>query len=153
MDKSLRTWRLTPNKDSDLWNQSSYRGEVWVRAYDAIEARKLTAQRFRVRPRSSDRRRARMESPWYVRELTHCEVDQNPRFDSVEMPCVVCPVPEANMVSDIASNARAERAVIAQEPATYTAHPNTAAQLQRASHDVEPPRDSRRLHILRGWSL
>ena len=77
-----------------------------------------------------------MESPWYVRELTHCEVDQNPRFDSVEMPCVVCPVPDASMVSDVVSNVRAERAVIAQEPATDTAHPNTAAQLQRASHDV-----------------
>ena len=67
MDKTLRTWRLTPSKDSDLWSQSTYRGEVWVRAHDAIEARKLCAQRFRVRP---DRRRARMESPWYVRQLS-----------------------------------------------------------------------------------
>jgi len=52
------------------------------------------------------------------------------------MPCVVCPVPDASMVSDVVSNVRAERAVIAQEPATDTAHPNTAAQLQRASHDA-----------------
>jgi hypothetical protein len=44
MDKSLRTWLLTPAKDSELWSQSTYRGEVWVRAHDAVEARKLTAQ-------------------------------------------------------------------------------------------------------------
>ena len=40
------------------------------------------------------------------------------------------------MVSDVASNATAERAVIAQEPALDAAHPNTPAHLRRASHDV-----------------
>src|SRR5690348_15329381 len=100
MEKRLRTWQLTPSKDSELWSQSSYRGEVWVRAHDAIEARKLTAQRFRVRP---DRRRARMESPWYLRELTRCQVDENPRFDAIEIPCVVCPVPDGKAVPEPAN--------------------------------------------------
>jgi len=135
MEKSLRTWRLTPNKDSDLWNQSSFRGEVWVRAYDAIQARKLTAQRFRVCPRGSDRR-SRMESPWYVRELTRCEVDQSPRFDFIEIPGVVCPVSDGMSVSNVVSNATAESTVTNQESATDGAHPNKAAHLQRVSHDV-----------------
>ena len=100
MDKSLRTWRLTPTKDSDLWSQSSYRGEVWVRAYESVEARKLAAERFRVRPRGNDRRGARMESPWYVRELTRCEADENPRFDSIEIPCVVSPAADGKTVSE-----------------------------------------------------
>src|SRR5262245_11252846 len=96
MDKSLRTWRLTPSKDSDLWSQSSYRGEVWVRAHDAIEARKLAAQRFRVR---LDRRRARMESPWYVRELTRCDVEESSQFESIQMACVVSPAPDGKCLA------------------------------------------------------
>src|SRR3954471_4546088 len=97
MDKSLRTWRLTPSEDSALWSQSSYRGEVWVRAHDAVEARKVTAQRFRVRP---DRRRARMESPWHLRELSRCEADQSLQFDSVQLPCVVSPAPDGHCLPD-----------------------------------------------------
>ena len=107
MDKTLRTWRLSPSKDSELWSQSSYRGEVWVRAHDAIEARKLCAQRFRVRP---DRRRARMESPWYVRELS----DEGVQFDCVQIPCVVSPAPDGKCLPE-ATRATAENGTIAPE--------------------------------------
>jgi hypothetical protein len=134
MHRSLRTWRLTPSTDSDLWSQSSYRGEVWVRAYDSVEARKLAAQRFRVRPRSSDQRRARMESPWYVRELTRCEVENNPRFDYIEMPCVVCPAADGATVSE-AISATAESQVIAQER-TDAVDKGTFAHVERISHDA-----------------
>jgi hypothetical protein len=135
MDKSLRTWRLTPNKDSDLWTQSSFRGEVWVRAHDAIEARKLTAQRFRVRQRSSDRR-SRMESPWYVRELTRCESEQSPQFDFIEIPGVVFPMPDGMAVSNVVSDATLESTVTDQESETDAVHPNKSARLERVSHDV-----------------
>jgi hypothetical protein len=133
MDKFLRTWRLTPSKDSDLWSQSSYRGEVWVRAYESVEARKLVAQRFRVRPRINDRRGARMESPWYVRELTRCEADENPRFDSIEIPCVVSPAADGKTVPE-AINAIAGRRVIAQEQ-TDAADKGMLVHLEGASHD------------------
>ncbi len=94
MNKPLRTWRLTPlSKNSDLWILSNHRGEVWVRAYDALQARSLTAERFQVRVRNTDDGRSGMESPWYMRELAGCEVDPNPRFDSIEMPCVLHPAP------------------------------------------------------------
>jgi hypothetical protein len=50
MKKALVTWRLTPTGEaSDLWALSTHRNEVWVRAHDALEARRLTTQRFRVR--------------------------------------------------------------------------------------------------------
>jgi hypothetical protein len=34
-----------------------------------------------------------MESPWYMRELASCEVDPDPRFDSIEIPCVLHSAP------------------------------------------------------------
>src|SRR5690348_16683216 len=111
MEKRLRTWQLTPSKDSELWSQSSYRGEVWVRAHDAIEARKLTAQRFRVRP---DRRRARMESPWYVRKLSSCELDESTQFDCVQIPCVVSPTPDGTCFPE-ATRATVENRKVAPE--------------------------------------
>ena len=40
MQRGLFTWRLIPtDKDSDLLALSTYSGEVWVRARDAVEAR------------------------------------------------------------------------------------------------------------------
>ena len=91
MEKALLTWRLTPiGKDSDLWNFSTHRGEVWVRAHDALEARALAASRFRVQGRSGHGRSG-MESPWYVRELARCELDQDARFEATQMPGVVYP--------------------------------------------------------------
>jgi hypothetical protein len=100
MNKSLRTWRLTPiSNNSDLWVLSNHRGEVWVRAHDAREARSLTAERFRVRVRIDDGRSG-MESPWYMRELSRCEVDPDPRFDSIEMPCVLYPAPNRRPVAN-----------------------------------------------------
>lgn len=130
MDKSLRTWRLTPSKDSHLWSQSRYRGEVWVRAHDAIEARKLAAQRFRVRP---DRRRGRMESPWYLRELSRCELDESSRFDSIEMPCVVSPLPDGAKLSEV-NNGSTQDGVIAAAP---DASPQSlVAHLQATSHEA-----------------
>jgi hypothetical protein len=91
MQKALLTWRLTPiGKDSDLWNFSSHSGEVWVRAHDALEARALAADRFRVRSRTKHGRSG-LESPWYVRELARCERDQDGRFETTQTPCVVYP--------------------------------------------------------------
>ena len=91
MEKPLLTWRLTPvGKHSDLWNFSSHSGEVWVRAHDAIEARTLAADRFRVRV-PTQRGRSGFESPWYVRELTRCELDQDARFEATQTACVVYP--------------------------------------------------------------
>ena len=93
MKKPLCTWRLTPiSNNSDLWTLSNHRGEVWVRAHDALEARGLTAERFRVHVRTYDGRSG-MESPWYMRELASCEVDPDPRFDSIEIPCVLHAAP------------------------------------------------------------
>ena len=130
MDKSLRTWRLIPSKDSDLWTQSTYRGEVWVRAHDAIEARKLTAHRFRVRP---DRRRARMESPWYVRELTRCEVDESPQFDCVQIPCVVSPTPDGTCLPQ-ATRGTVEK--VAPEVVRESGRKAELADSQPAPHEV-----------------
>src|SRR5689334_11877856 len=132
MDKSLRTWLLTPSKDSALWSQGSYRGEVWVRAHDAIEARKLTAQRFRVR---LDRRRARMESPWYVRELTRCELDESSRFDSVQIPCVVSPAPDGKCAPE-ATVATVEKRKVAPEVVRKSARRAALPDAQPAPHEV-----------------
>ena len=123
MNKSLRTWRLTPIKDSELWTHSSHRGEIWVRAHNAIEARTLTAQRFRV---CSAEGRGRMESPWYVRELTRCEVDQDCRFDAIEMPCVVYPVPLGQTVADDATS----------KPSTAKLNSKISARSERPSGDI-----------------
>src|SRR5690242_18032771 len=132
MDKSLRTWRLTPTKDSELWSQSTYRGEVWVRAHDAVAARKLTAQRFRVRP---DRRQARMESPWYLRELTRCEVDEGPRFDCVQIPCVVSPAQEGASFSE-PTRAAAEKLKVAPEVVPEREHQADSPELETAPHEL-----------------
>jgi len=132
MDKPLRTWRLTPNKDSALWSQSSYRGEVWVRAHDAVEARKLTAQRFRVRP---DRRRARMESPCYVRELSRCQADGSLQFDSVQIPCVVSPAPDGQCLPNLARTQKDHR-VIATEVIADREHKADLPDSQTAPHDL-----------------
>jgi hypothetical protein len=77
-----------------------------------------------------------MESPWYVRELTRCEVDQGPQFDFIEIPGVVCPVPDGMAVSNVGSNATAETTATNQESATAAAHPNKSAHLKRVSYDV-----------------
>jgi hypothetical protein len=118
MEKTLLTWRLTPiGKDSELWTFSSHSGEVWVRAYDALEARALAADRFRVRGRVKHGRSG-MESPWYVRELARCERDQDARFEATQMPCVVYPA-----VADAAIG----------ETQTQAPAPNTSARIQPAS--------------------
>src|SRR5690349_3671440 len=109
MDKSLRTWRLTPTKDSELWSQSTYRGEVWVRAHDAVAARKLTAQRFRVRP---DRRQARMESPW-----------------------VVSPAQEGASFSE-PTRAAAEKLKVAPEVVPEREHQADSPELETAPHEL-----------------
>ena len=132
MDKTLRTWRLTPSKDSDLWSQSTYRGEVWVRAHDAIEARKLCAQRFRVRP---DRRRARMESPWYVRQLSGCELDEGAQFDCVQIPCVVSPVPDGKCLPE-ATRATAQNRKVAPEVVRESGRKRHVLDSQPAPHEV-----------------
>jgi hypothetical protein len=93
MKNALLTWHLTPTSEaSDLWVLSTYRNEVWARAYDGLEARRLTAQRFRVRADNSDGQSTE-KSPWYVRELTRCEVHSDARFDSIEIAQVVYPTP------------------------------------------------------------
>jgi hypothetical protein len=93
MQKALLTWRLTPTGEaSDLWALSTHRNEVWARASDALEARRLTAQGFRVRADASDGQTTE-KSPWYARELARCEVDSDARFDSIEMAQVVYPTP------------------------------------------------------------
>ncbi len=121
MEKALLTWRLTPvGKSSDLWNFSTHSGEVWVRAHDALEARALAADRFRVRGRVKHGRSG-LESPWYVRELARCERDQDPRFEATKVPCVVYPV-----VVD---------AAIGETPAE-TAMANTSAQGEPTSIEV-----------------
>jgi hypothetical protein len=118
MEKALLTWRLTPiGKDSDLWNFSSHSGEVWVRAHDALEARALAADRFRVRTRARHGRSG-LESPWYVRELARCERDQDDRFETTQTPCVVYP-PLAEATSD--------------ETQTETAAPDTPTPVQPES--------------------
>jgi hypothetical protein len=118
MEKALLTWRLTPlRKDSDLWNFSSHSGEVWVRAHDALEARALAADRFRVRGRTKDGRSG-MESPWYVRELARCERNQDARFESTQTPGVVYPAAAAAPIGE----ALAEPAV-----------PNTSPHVQPAA--------------------
>ncbi len=112
MDKALLTWRLTPiAKDSDLWNFSSHSGEVWVRARDAVEARALAADRFRVRVRTKHGRSG-MKSPWYVRELARCERDQDARFEATQVAGVVYPAATNTAVGEpraenLASNALA----------------------------------------------
>ena len=125
MDKCLRTWRLTPIKGPKLWSLSSHRGEIWVRAYDAIEARTLTAQRFRVSTRSGGHL-GRLESPWYARELTRCEVDKDYRFDSISAPCVLHPVPEAKPASKLPTD----------EPAIGAPNPSTAAKSAPMPPDI-----------------
>jgi hypothetical protein len=132
MEQYLRTWRLTPSKDSDLWSQSSYRGEVWVRAYDALEARKLTAQRFRVR---SDRRRERMEGPWYARELTRCELDESPQFDWVQTPRVVSPAPDGKRFPET-TGPTAEKVVVTPELPAQNGRKGTRLHSQLKSHDL-----------------
>ena len=93
MKKALLTWRLSPTgEDSDLWALSTHRNEVWVRAHDALEARRLSAQRFRVRADPRDGQSTE-KSPWYARKLVHCEVDSDARFDSIEIAQVVYPTP------------------------------------------------------------
>jgi hypothetical protein len=74
-----------------------------------------------------------MGSPWYVRELTRCEADENPRFDSIEIPCVVSPAADGVTVSE-AINAIAERQVIAQE-LTDAADKGRLAHFEGASPD------------------
>lgn len=118
MEKALLTWRLTPlGKDSDLWKFSSHSGEVWVRAHDALEARALAADRFRVRGRTKHGRSG-MESPWYMRELARCERDQDARFEATQTPGVVYPA----MADAPIGETQAEPAV-----------PNTSAHVQPAS--------------------
>ena len=126
MNKPLRTWRLTPiSKNSDLWILSNHRGEVWVRAHDALEARSLTAERFRVRVRSDDGRSG-MESPWYMRELARCEIDPDPRFDSIEMPSVLHPAPNRRPAANAPFG----------EPRTELRVRETAADSEPTSRDV-----------------
>jgi hypothetical protein len=72
------------------------------------KARKLTAQRFRVPP---DRRRARMESPWYLREMSRCEADESLQFDSVELPCVVSPAQDGQCLPDATAATMEKRRV------------------------------------------
>jgi len=121
MEKALLTWRLTPiGKNSDLWNFSTHSGEVWVRAHDALEARALAADRFRVRGRVKHGRSG-LESPWYVRELARCERDQDARFEATQVPCVVYPA----VVDAAIGETRAE-----------TPMPSTSAQGEPASIEV-----------------
>jgi hypothetical protein len=89
MSKHLFTWRLAPSTvQSDLWQVSSYRGEVWVRACDSVQARILTADQFRCRSDDDDGPSKR-QSPWYARQLVKCEQVSAPSFDRVELPGVV----------------------------------------------------------------
>ncbi len=97
-----------------------------------MEARKLTAQRFRVRP---DRRRARMESPWYVRELTRCEVDESPQFDCIQIPCVVSPAPDGKCLPET-TGATGEKPVVALEGVEDTSRAVHLPNAQTAPHEV-----------------
>jgi hypothetical protein len=47
--KQLFTWKLSPTvAQSELWQFSTHRGEVWTRARDAVQARLLTSENFRL---------------------------------------------------------------------------------------------------------
>ena len=103
MQSVLLTWRLTPaGKESELWSSSTYQGEIWVRAHDAIEARNLAANRFSV-DASAKSFHGQNVSPWCARELVHCEIVQNSRFDSVDIACVVHPAHHHAPVDDLPS--------------------------------------------------
>src|SRR5215217_6475950 len=62
--QKLFTWKLTPERGrfSGKWAHSSYRGTVFVRAQDALQARQLAAQRFSAGGELKD-------SPWVSRGL------------------------------------------------------------------------------------
>ena len=82
----LFTWKLTPElgRHSEKWINSSYRGVVFVRAHDPVEARELAANRFasREHPHSS---------PWFVRSLVRCERLQERIYERVDIASVVYP--------------------------------------------------------------
>jgi hypothetical protein len=128
MEKALLTWRLTPiGKDSDLWNFSTHTDEVWVRAHDALEARALAANQFRVRGRAKHGRSG-MESPWYVRELARCERDQDARFEATQMPGVVYPAAAIAAIGET----RAETPLPAPNTSPCVAPPPSASDVREA---------------------
>ncbi len=100
---------------------------MWVRAHDALEARSLTAERFRVCVRTDDGRSG-MESPWYMRELARCEVDPDLRFDSIEMPCVLHPAPNRRPAANAPfGEPRTEIRVLAPSADSDPASPDVVA--------------------------
>jgi hypothetical protein len=68
-----------------------------------------------------------MESPWYVRELTRCELDHGARFKATQIAGVVYPA-----VTDVAIG----------EPRTETPTAKTSAHVQTASSDVVDVREA-----------
>jgi len=76
-----------------------------------------------------------MDSPWYVRELTVCELDEDSRFDSVQIPCVVSPAPNEKCSSDSARTTK-EKPVVAPEVARETGRKTDLPRLQAAPHEL-----------------
>jgi hypothetical protein len=67
-----------------------------------------------------------MESPWYVRELTRCQLGEDTRFDSISAPCVLYPLSHGGTVVDVAIG----------ETGTNDPNSNTPARSERPSRDI-----------------
>jgi hypothetical protein len=84
--EKLFTWKLTPEpgRGSDRWRHSGYRGTVFVRAPDPIQARQLAARRFSgdVHAKSS---------PWTVRSLVHCMRVDDQIYERIDTISIVYP--------------------------------------------------------------
>ena len=83
----------------------------------------------------SDRRRARMESPWYVRQLSGCELDEGAQFDCVQIPCVVSPAPDGKCLPE-ATRATAQNRKVAPEVVRESGRKRHVLDSQPAPHEV-----------------
>jgi hypothetical protein len=84
--EKLFSWKLSPERGrtSERWRASTYRGMVFVRAYDAVQARELAAERFALPGK-------RQNSPWLVRSLVCCTRSDDATYDRVDTVSIVYP--------------------------------------------------------------
>ena len=91
MEPALLTWKLTPTRaPSSKWTFSTYNGDVFVRAFDALQARDLAAWRFRKNCRAVSRL-LRARSPWYSAALVESQCVEHEAFAAIDSADVVYP--------------------------------------------------------------
>jgi len=91
----LFTWKLLPEpgRGAQVWQNVSYRGVVIVRAYDAVQARRLAAEKLSAAARAPENgTRTVAPNPWRKRSLVRVErLPGDDTYQRITVPSVVYP--------------------------------------------------------------